>query len=47
MSFYVHSGHAAVRVGRYWIGYASGNRTTFQRRRTAEHALADARGFPA
>lgn len=42
-SFYVHRGPAAIRHGRYWLGYASGNVCTGIKRRTAERALADAR----
>ena len=42
MSLQVIKGPIAVRCFRYWIGYASGNRVTSKRRRTAEAALKDA-----
>lgn len=42
-SFKVVTGPAAVRSGRYWIGYASGNLTDEIRRKTPEKALEDAR----
>lgn len=39
----VIQGPAAIAVGRYWIGVASGNRYCEKRRRTPEKALEDAR----
>jgi hypothetical protein len=45
MSFYVHIGPCAVKVGRYWIGFASFKRTTGRRRRKVDLALRDAASF--
>ncbi len=35
-------GPVAFRIGKYWVGVASGNRYTRQHRKTAQRALADA-----
>ncbi len=42
-SFFVHSGYAAIRVGKYWVGCASGNRSTDRLRMTPEKAIEDAK----
>jgi len=42
MSFYVEKGPVAIRVGKFWLGYASGNRSSKKLRRTARKALEDA-----
>jgi hypothetical protein len=44
VSFFVHKGVAAIKVSRYWIGFAAGNYTTGKRRRTVERALHDVQG---
>lgn len=46
-SFKVVTGPAAVRSGRYWIGYASGHRTLGIRRVSPDRALEDARRLEA
>lgn len=43
MTFRVIIGPAAIHVGRYWVGVASGNYYAKQRRRTWQAAMADAR----
>lgn len=40
--FDVIRGPVALKQGKYWVGYASGNRTCGRRRRTSERALEDA-----
>jgi hypothetical protein len=40
--FNVIQGPAAIRVGRYWLGVASGNRPAKNLRRTPERAIKDA-----
>jgi len=42
MSIYVEQGPAALRVGKYWVGVASGNRYARKLRRTPEAAMKDA-----
>jgi hypothetical protein len=41
--FYVHKGPAAIRVGKYWRGYASGNAACTALRTRPEAAIRDAR----
>jgi len=36
-------GPCAIRVGKYWVGVASGNRRSCNYRRTVEKALEDAK----
>ncbi len=43
MTTTVINGPAALRVGRYWVGVASGNKYATRKRRTVAKALADAR----
>lgn len=42
MTFFVHVGPVAIREGRYWRGYMSGNRACAKLRRTPERAIRDA-----
>jgi len=42
MNYFVHIGPAAIAVGRFWIGVASGNRHCSRLRRSSEQALRDA-----
>lgn len=43
----VEVGYCALKVGRYWVGVAWGNRWARKHRRTAERALRDARDLDA